>query len=198
MSDHADTPEQGETVDLAARVARGDRTAEELLVRKYSGRVLAMAIARTRDREAARELANDVLMATVQALRNGTVRDKGRLGAFIHGIASNLINNRLRVNSRRPPMDALSDDLPGPDGAELLERDSDLALLHRGIAGLDPRDRQVLTLTLVNGLGPADIARRTGLTEDAVRQRKSRALKRLRELLTGPSRGGAPGPLNVR
>jgi RNA polymerase sigma-70 factor (ECF subfamily) len=198
MSNNADTPEQGETVDLARRVARGDRAAEELLVRKYSGRILAMVIARTRDREAARELANDALMVTVQALRNGTIRDTGRLGAFIHGTAVNLINNRLRVNSRQPPMDALSDDLPGPDGAELIERDSDLTLLHRGIAGLDPRDRQVLTLTLVNGLGPGDIARRTGLTEEAVRQRKSRALKRLRELLTGPSRSGDPGPLDVR
>lgn len=198
MSNNADTPEQGETVDLARRVARGDRAAEELLVRKYSGRILAMVIARTRDREAARELANDALMVTVQALRNGTIRDTGRLGAFIHGTAVNLINNRLRVNSRQPPMDALSDDLPGPDGAELIERDSDLTLLHRGIAGLDPRDRQVLTLTLVNGLGPGDIARRTGLTEEAVRQRKSRALKRLRELLTGPSRSGNPGPLDVR
>lgn len=198
MSNNADTPEQGETVDLARRVARGDRAAEELLVRKYSGRILAMVIARTRDREAARELANDALMVTVQALRNGTIRDTGRLGAFIHGTAVNLINNRLRVNSRQPPMDALSDDLPGPDGAELIERDSDLTLLHRGIAGLDPRDRQVLTLTLVNGLGPGDIARRTGLTEEAVRQRKSRALKRLRELLTGPSRSGDPEPLDVR
>lgn len=198
MSNHADTHAECEASDLAARVSQGDRAAEDLLVRKFSGRVLAMAIARTRDREAARELVNDVLMATIEALHRGTVRDTGRLGAFIHGTAVNLINNHLRANSRRPPMDVLSDDLPGPDGAEVLERDSDIVLLHRGIARLDRCDRQVLTLMLVDGLETQGVARRTGLTEEAVRQRKSRALKRLKELLNGVSRDRVDGPLDVR
>lgn len=198
MSSLADSPVDGEEGDLAERVARGDRAAGEALVRRYSGRVLALAIARTRDREAARELVDDTLMAVIKALRDGKVRDAVRLGAFVYGTAVNLINNHLRTRSRRPPLDELRDDMPGPDGSAIAERDCDVAVLHRLIARLDPRDRQVLTLTLVDGLEPRDVSRRTGLSEDAVRQRKSRALKRLKELLDGPSHGSAPGPLNSR
>jgi len=194
MSTLDKTPVESELAGLADRIARGDCVAEDRIVQMFAGRVLAMAIVRTRDREASRELVNDVLMATIEALRRGAVRDTGRLGAFIHGTAANLINNYLRSHGRHPRAEMLPDDLPGPDNAEILERDSDIALLRRGIASLDRHDRQVLTLTLVDGVGPEVIARRTGLTQEAVRQRKSRALKRLKELLNGASRDGHRGP----
>ena len=60
---------------LAERVRLGDRRSEDELVSRYAGRVLAVAIARTLDREASREIADDVMMAVVAALRRGAVRD---------------------------------------------------------------------------------------------------------------------------
>lgn len=196
MSSNPEFPSEDETHALAERVAQGDRAAENQIVRRYAGRVLAMAIVRTRDREAASELVDDVLMATIEALRRGAVRDTARLGAFIHGTAANLINNYLRSSGRHPRPERLSDDVPALGAAERIERDCDLVLLRRSIARLDARDREVLTLTLVEGLEPEDIARRTGLSPDAVRQRKSRAIKRLRQALSDVSRGGDPGPHN--
>ena len=44
---------------------------------------------------------------------------------------------------------------------------------------LAPADREVLQLTLVDGLHPREIAQRLSLSSDTVRQRKTRALKRL-------------------
>jgi len=122
------------------------------------------------------------------------VRDTERLGAFIHGTAINLINNFLRSRSRRPRSEELPEDLPLPDATDVLERDCDRELLQRSFARLEPGDREVLSLTLVDGLDPEDIARRIGLSGAAVRQRKSRALKRLREALAGESHGGPGGP----
>lgn len=194
MSSKPEISSEDDTHLLAERVAQGDRVAENQIVRKYAGRVMAMAVVRTRDREAASELVSDVLMATIDALRRGAIRDTARLGAFIHGTASNLISNFLRTRGRHPRPDPMPDDLPAPDAAEMLERDCDLALLHRSIARLEAPDREVLTLTLVEGLGPEDIARRTGLSQEAARQRKRRAIKRLRQALDSGSRGGQPEP----
>lgn len=194
MSSNPETPSEDESPALALRVARGDRLAENEFVQRYAGRVMAMAMVRIRDREAARELVNDVLMATIRALRQDAVRDGARLGAFIHGTALNLINNFLRSSNRRPQTEALPDELPEPSVADLPEHDCDLVLLRRSIARLDAIDREVLTLTLDEGLEPEEIARRTGLTPEAVRQRKRRALQRLREALDGGSRGDGPGP----
>jgi DNA-directed RNA polymerase specialized sigma24 family protein len=47
-------------IGLAERVASGDREAENELVRYFSPRILAMLCARTRDREASRDLLHDV------------------------------------------------------------------------------------------------------------------------------------------
>jgi RNA polymerase sigma factor (sigma-70 family) len=44
-------------------------------------------------------------------------------------------------------------------------------------------DRQVLMLTLVEGLKSGEIADRLGLSPDVVRTRKARAIKRLTERL---------------
>jgi len=196
MSTDLGVSAEDEASALAERVARGDQAAENLIVGKYAGRVLAMAIVRTRDREASRELADDVLMATITALRRGAVRDTARLGAFIHGTAVNLINNFLRARGRHPPPEELPEDLPLPDTTDVLERDCDRTLLQRSFAHLEPGDRMVLSLTLVDGLDPEDIAQRLGLSGDTVRQRKSRALKRLRQALAGESHSGSGGPHN--
>jgi RNA polymerase sigma-70 factor (ECF subfamily) len=179
---------------LSLRLVRRDRAAEEEFVRRFSGRLMAMAVTRTRDPEAAREIVDDVLMATITALRRGTVQDTQRLGAFVHGTAVNLINNHLRSRGRQPRGEPLTDELPGRDGAESQEREADLRLLRRCVLELPERDRDILTHILVNGLGPDEIARRLGMSAEAVRQRKSRALKQLKDILAGPSRSDVPRP----
>jgi RNA polymerase sigma-70 factor (ECF subfamily) len=47
----------------------------------------------------------------------------------------------------------------------------------------DRVDREILTLTLFEGLKPGEIARRVGLSPEAVRTRKSRAVQRVIEEL---------------
>ena len=61
---------------LAERIRAGDRRAEDELVQLYFGRTFAMMLVRTRDREAARELTDDVLMATVTALRAAEIANR--------------------------------------------------------------------------------------------------------------------------
>jgi DNA-directed RNA polymerase specialized sigma24 family protein len=65
----------------------------------------------------------------------------------------------------------------------------------RALSALGPADREVLLLTLVEGLKPGEIAVKTGLSPDVVRTRKSRALRRILELIEGQSQNPAIGHL---
>jgi RNA polymerase sigma factor (sigma-70 family) len=173
---------------LSERIRQGDRVAENELVGLYSGRVFAMAMVRVRDREATRELVDDVLMATVTALRRGTVHDTARLGAFIHGTALNLIHNLLRARCRLPRTEVLADESSTPDLAEACEKDSDLEAVRTCVGRLHTRDQQILFMSLAQGLKPGEIAARLGISAEVVRQQKCRALKRLKEMMNGVSR----------
>ena len=192
MSPFSATPAAGELADLADRIAHGDAVAENRLVSLYAERVRVMARHRTGDPEASKEIADDVLMAAIQALRKNHVRDTARLGAFIHGTAVNLINNFLRSRHRRPAMGQLPEDLPANDGAEREESHSRLEWVLRGIARLSPRDREVLQFAFVDGMSSKEVAQRMGLTEDVVRQRKCRALNHLKMQLGNPRRHDLP------
>lgn len=173
---------------LARRIQAGDRSAEDQFVRSHSARVFAMAVVRTRDREAVRELVDDVMMAALIALRAGKVRNTSQIGAFVHGTATNVINNYVRGLRRRLPTVTLDDARIDAGVANCETYDVDVLALRRCLAQLSTADRDVLTLSLVEGLKPADIALRSGQSAEVVRQQKSRALARLRQLLNSRSR----------
>ena len=183
----ATTPDQG--AELASRIHAGDRRAESEFARLYCDCVLAMALARTRDREAARELADDVLMAVIVALRNGTVRDGRRLGGFVHGTAFNLISSHQRRRRHRPREIHLEADCMLADPNDALAVEERRAWVSSAMRLLDPRDRRILELCLVDGLKPGEIAARLQLPPAVVRQRKCRAL---RALVIAASDGAQP------
>jgi RNA polymerase sigma-70 factor, ECF subfamily len=176
---------------LAARVAAGDRKAENEIVVHFAPRIRAMAAVRTRDQDLARDLTQDTLLAVLQAMRKGQVRDGDRIEGFVAGVARNVINNHRR-RSLRHPESPLDEDTP----AMAVDVDHDgperRRLMARALAELSPGDRQVLLLTLVEGLKSGEIARRLGVSADVARTRKSRALKRILEVLDDRSRN-APG-----
>ena len=179
---------------LAERVGRGETAAEEEFVLLFAPRVEAMARGRLRRHEDVVELVDDVLMAVLLALRKGSVREPGSLPAFVHGTALRLIRNRRRVLARRPSTQELTPDLVASDGLAGLDRENQLRDCQRALTRLSTTDRQILYLTLVEGLKPGEIAARIGLTPAAVRQRKSRAVKQLIATL-GMARSGSPEPL---
>src|SRR5262245_17321159 len=78
---------------LVPRIQAGDMAAEDGLVLFFEREVFALLKRRIRDREAARELADDVLMAVVCALRAGRLRDASKIQAFVRGTLRNVANN---------------------------------------------------------------------------------------------------------
>ena len=184
-----ETADPPDLARLVTRVAGGDAEAEAALMAFCTPRVRSMALARTRNPELARDLTQESLIAILQAARRGQIRDLDRVAGFVCGVARNIINNQHRRSARHPeiPIDDSSqiEALVAEDDHESAERQRRMT---DAMSELAPADREVLTLTLVDGLKPGEIAARTGLAADVVRTRKSRAVKRILELLEERSR----------
>ncbi|HEY1272172.1 MAG TPA: sigma-70 family RNA polymerase sigma factor [Terriglobales bacterium] len=164
---------------LVRRILAGDRSAEEELVRTYRRGVVVIASVRTRDREAARDLAQDILMAVIQALRAGHLREANKLSAFIQGTARNLINNYLRSRARKSESDLDSAEEQSTNPIEELEAAERRRLLRQELQTLGMVDQQILLLSLVDGHSLAEVALRLNLSHDAVRARKSRLVRKI-------------------
>jgi RNA polymerase sigma factor (sigma-70 family) len=163
---------------LVDRIRQGDTLAEETIVVRFDRRIRSLAVNRTHDREVARDLAQETLIQVLSALRGGQLRDAEKLGAFIFGIARNVINSYLRSRGRQPAEEPIDDLQIASD-----EEDSGLAdrmaLVRRALQRLDATDRRIMSMTLLEGWKPGEIASTLGLSVDVVRARKSRALKKV-------------------
>lgn len=188
MTPYLDILGADDSAELARRIQDGDHAAEARFARLYCDCVFAIAFARTRDRIAASELMDDVLMAVLLALRQGAVRDRRHLGGFVHGTAVNTINAYFRRRSRLPRTIALDPALTTGDAIDECEAHDRRRTVRAAMALLDARDRQILQLSLGEGLKPGEIAARLGLSSVVVRQRKCRAL---RAIVLSVGNGGA-------
>jgi RNA polymerase sigma factor (sigma-70 family) len=173
------SPDPLDHASLVSRLAQGDPAAEATLAEYFGPRLKAMMMARTRDGELARDLAQDALIALLLALRQGQLRDHERLPAFAHGIARNIVNNFFRTRQREPQSQPLLEEMAVYSQSEDPEEQERLLLVRQGLADLSPSDREILKLTLADGLKPGEIAEKLGLTAEVVRARKSRAQKRI-------------------
>ena len=171
-------------VDLVERIASGERSAESELVRRFYRPVFSMVLARTGDIQVAQDLTQEILMAVICALRDGNLRNHQGLPGFVCGTMRNQVRNHFR-SLHLDSVGAMKGEpvLDDPNPEEELESAERLALAQEAIAQLSAEDREILRLTLVEGLSPKEISQRLGVSGDVTRQRKSRAIHRAREIL---------------
>jgi len=172
------------TEDIAERIRRGDLAAEGTLVESYYGRVFAMALVRTGDRELARDLAQEIMLAVLCALREGRLNDPSGLTGYICATARNRVSYHFR--HRKPEVSTPLPEVTAshlPDPEECFQSEERRQLVLRAITHLRPAEQKILRLTLVEGLKSGEIAERLSLKPEVVRKRKSRAIAKLHEAL---------------
>ena len=184
-------------VDLVRRIEQGDRDAEAELARQFYVRVRPLASAHLRKTDVAVDIAQETILAALEALRAGKLREPEKLPAFVLGIARNLINNYRRKQAASPEVHENPPDRPVEPGPDLTRLESERrALVRACIEQLSPLDRRILLLTLREGLSPREIAPILGLPAEVVRTRKSRAVKVLADEIDAvtrtPRRGHVP------
>ncbi len=168
---------------LADRIRKGDSAAEEIFVETYGRGLYLMLLKRTGNPVTADDLAQDALLTSLLALRNGKLRETEKLAGFVHGIAKNIFLRHLRTKSKENREVPLPSDIhlqsPPPS-----QWDSDhWRQVSRALERLDTLDQEILRLTLVEGTTLQEIADRMGLSHSLVRKRKSRAIKKLSEFI---------------
>lgn len=173
---------------LARRIAggqRGSTDAEEAeLYRRFAPRVRLYGRRHLRDEAAADDLAQDVLLLTIERLHAGEVQRPEEIGSFILG-TSRMKALSLRRTARR--RDALASRFITPGGLVVEPQTPALDSAHvaRCLGGLADRERLVMLLTYYADREAPRIAEELGVSPAAVRTIRHRALARLRDCVMG-------------
>ena len=174
---------------LATRIVQREQGAEEELVQLFGQRIRTMMVVRLRDTHAADDLVQDTMMAVLVALRAGRLRANDRLAAFVYGVARNILQDHLRGTRTRSDVSLSPEMFPVSSEDHVAEKERQ-TIVRRALESLPDAERQILVLTLVEGLKPGAIAQRLGLTSEVCRTRKARALKKMVAEVERLSRSG--------
>ena len=105
--------------ELLSRIGGGDELAFEELYGRYANAVMGFCVSRTRDRETAREVFDDVWMACWRSARS--YRGEGKVLAWLLGIAKRQMYMSWRSKNRQATVgitevvETLQEDSPGPE-----------------------------------------------------------------------------------
>ena len=157
--------------------------------------ILLMALRALGDPEAAEEVAQESLSRAVDVIRSPGATTN--LGAYVAGIARHVIADHFRAKERvgsisRAAFEAVRDDSTDP--LTTLCSEEAVAGVRGALAGLAPADRELVTLCYFDDLSPTEIAKRLGVPPERIRQRKLRALQRLRAVFDGVNPARHAGP----
>jgi RNA polymerase sigma-70 factor (ECF subfamily) len=176
---------------LARRIAAGpagSTDAEETeLYRRFAPRVRLYGRRHLRSHAAADDLAQEVLLLTIERLRAGEVRRPEEIGSFILGTSRMMAHGERRIARRREALAARfldrTAETPAADGAAL-----DSPRVAACLRALADRDRLVVMLTFYADREAPRIADDLALSPGAVRAIRHRAMARLRECVLGGAR----------
>jgi RNA polymerase sigma-70 factor (ECF subfamily) len=165
--------------DVVAAAKRGDQDAWRELYRAHAGRLVVWLQTRsgTDGAVTAEDVAAQAWLTAAEKVLDYT-GSADEFGAWLFGIARRVAANVQRRSGRRrtdPVADAPVVPIDGPEATVaggVWVRDL--------LAGLTPRERDVVACVDVVGLSVADAARALGITPVAVRVARHRALRRLR------------------
>jgi RNA polymerase sigma-70 factor (ECF subfamily) len=150
----------------------------EALYRRHVREVWAFAYSQCLDAELARDATQEAFLRLWQV--GGVVLHPR---AWLRRVARNLTRDYAKSSFRRhgtcapEGLDGLSSSCC--EAPELLEREERFARVRQEVAGMGPRDREVLTLRYALDFSPADIAEALGVSYDAVLMRLCRAKRQL-------------------
>jgi RNA polymerase sigma-70 factor (ECF subfamily) len=169
--------------DLARTVTAGEpasaEAAESELYRRFAPRVRLYGLRHLRNEEAARDLAQQVLLVTIEKLRDGSVRDADQIASFILGMSRTMARDLKRQEWRR---EKLRDVFITPSAFTVHAEEPvlDLDRLETCLARLAERDRLVVLLTFYAEKTATDVGRELNVSEGNVRVIRHRAVQRLR------------------
>lgn len=178
------TDERGIDQKLVVRVQQGDKTAFDLLVRKYQHRIIKLVGRFVHDRYEAEDVAQEAFLRAYRAL--GGFRGDSAFYTWLYRIAVNTAKNHLEARGRRPlSLDAEPEGADMYQGNEALHEQAtperllltnEIAATVRQVLDRLPAElRTALTLREIEGLSYEEIAEIMDCPIGTVRSRIFRA-----------------------
>ena len=157
-----------------------DPAAEAEFCRRFAPRVRLYGLRHLRDRHAAADLVQQVLMMTLERLRAGKLRDPERLASFVLGTCRMVVMDQRRGVARRGALletYGVAEEAFEPEEPRAFEREKLVACL----AALSERERSVVIASFFE----EESAKELNLTAGNVRVIRHRALGKLRACMEG-------------
>lgn len=169
---------------LVVRVQKGDKTAFDLLARKYQHKIANLISRYVRDRREVEDVTQEALIKAYRAI--GGFRGESAFYTWLYRIAVNTAKNYLESQGRRPPGSdveiesaELSENGDGLRDQATPERqmltDEIAATVHRVLEKLPPDLRTAITLREMEGMSYEEIAEVMDCPVGTVRSRIFRA-----------------------
>ena len=170
---------------MLERIAVGDHTAVKECMDVYGGLVWSLA-RRFNASVADAEDATQEIFLEIWKCADRYDPGVGSEAVFITTIARRRLIDRLRAQKRRPPTEEFDEETTQtfsehvePVGALAVE----IQAAQRALAQLDPAQREVVLLGVVQGLTHSEIATKTGKPLGTVKTHMRRGLIKIRELI---------------
>jgi RNA polymerase sigma-70 factor, ECF subfamily len=171
---------EDEDAELVRRCRSGDRSAFEVLLRRYERPVYNAALRMLRNAEDARDVAQTVFMKVYEHLAD--YDPKYRFYSWIYRIAVNESLHGLERRHRVEPIDEdAEDDHPGPD--EVLREEQATRSVQSALMRIKPEYRTVIVLKHILGCSYHDMSDILQLPEKTVKSRLFTARQVLKEVL---------------
>ena len=159
-----------------------DRESEAEMFRRMAPRIRLYGLRHLRDEHAAEDLAQQVLITTLEALRAGRLREPEKLASFVLGTCRMTVLNLRRGAVRKELLlEQYGAELPAAAQPVMPQLDHDL--LQRCVQALNERERTVVVMSFYDEQTGADVASFLGITEANVRVIRHRAIRQLRECM---------------
>ena len=176
--------EECDPVMIVRAIETGDARAEACLFKYYQPRVLRVLAYQTGDAALAEDLTHDTLIAVLEKLRSGAMRDASRLSSYVFQTARFQRLCWLRKSANRVELGGSLDDVESqramPESEYFIEMER--RELHRSIDGLTvERDREILMRHYVHEQSKSEICEALLLSSQHFDRVISRARLRLRQ-----------------
>ena len=166
------------------KIAAGDRSAVEACLKKYGGLVWSLARRMLRNSDDAEDAVQEIFL---DVWKNAAKFDATQASetTFVAMIARRRLIDRIRFSSRRISADALDDVVNEPmDRADRkMQTSLEANDAVKALSALRPEQRQVLQLSIVQGLSHQEIADQTGMPLGTVKTHARRGILQAREFL---------------
>lgn len=166
------------------RIASGDKSAVQECLKHYGGLVWSLARRMSPNTDDAEDAVQEIF---IDIWKNAARFDETQASetTFIAMIARRRLIDRLRKQTRQPGTDSLEDVLiePANDSAQQMQLSVEAKEAAEAMKELRPEQRQVLNLSIFQGLSHQEISNLTGMPIGTVKTHARRGLIQIREIL---------------